>query len=549
MGEYASLRLRNDREFFFSALDVCQDDVGELLRYASAELRLDQEVVFATLAKDPEAVLYIERSLYTCENFVLRMMKAEIDPRALSTYLEQKLRFLDEASLKGIFKVIDTRGVPYFLQQCQKFRKKEIQQSIDRARMKLNCFKAERHIRKACISGDIPDLREALDLAQQFSPAKVRFVQDRLDRTVWERDISAAVEASDCESLSERLSTRPSLSSSLCFEKVLCRVRQGGADCELFHVMRRHLEEKLQSLPNDESQSSLQEQLSLLIGMSAKQIGGKRNDQPEDAKKRRRLEPESMGSPTLSNKDIIIQRVREFILAAEISLEKECKSRSRIYSLEDRAYGLRGGLPHYKPSGWVRISLDAPPQVFEEDWAIGYHGTSVEKIPVIVTEGLRGDKGAEHGQAGSHTMQSIYTTPSIEYAAHPVFAKWKELGEQHWVQMVVEVRVRPGTFREQGGTMANKHWPKDLRWQWAFDSLLFLEWLSENPEDVVVTGIMVREFGKEADPKVYGETASRVRWQPGQRAEDEDEPNFVWTELRAEEFKQRNLFIHCLPEA
>ena len=113
--------------------------------------------------------------------------------------------------------------------------------------------------------------------------------------------------------------------------------------------------------------------------------------------------------------------------------------------------------------------------------------------------------------------------------------------------MVLEVRVRPGTFREQPGTMANKHWPSDLRWQWGFDSLLALEWLSENPADVVITGIMVREFGKNADPSVYGETASKVRWQPGQRPEEEDEPNFVWTELRVQEYRQRNLCIHGVP--
>jgi hypothetical protein len=310
--------------------------------------------------------------------------------------------------------------------------------------------------------------------------------------------------------------------------------------------MRRHLEENLQGLPTDESRLSLQEQLSLLTETSASQIGTKRNIQPCFFK-RQRQNLEKGASPHLSGESRIVQRVREYIGACNVPLDEETKSSSRIYSLEERAYGLRGGLPHYKPSGWVRISLHAPEQVFAEDWAIGYHGTAVHKIPAIVKEGLRGDRGTEHGQASSHTNQSIYTTPSIEYAAHPVFAQWKELGENHWVQMLLEVRVRPGTFREQSGTMAHKHWPLDLRWQWAFDSLLALEWLSENSEDVAITGIMVREFGKEADPNVYGETASKVRWQPGQRLEEEDEPNFVWTKLRAEEFRQRNLYIHTVP--
>ena len=48
-----------------------------------------------------------------------------------------------------------------------------------------------------------------------------------------------------------------------------------------------------------------------------------------------------------------------------------------------------------------------------------------------------------HGQGNSVTKKSIYLSPSIEYAAFPVYAQFFEIGNDHWAQMVVQCRVRP----------------------------------------------------------------------------------------------------------
>jgi hypothetical protein len=68
---------------------------------------------------------------------------------------------------------------------------------------------------------------------------------------------------------------------------------------------------------------------------------------------------------------------------------------------------------------------------FEEDdpcfdWAVGYHGTAPDAIVAIATAGLRtpNERGvrASHGQAGANVVGgTIYTSPCIEYSAHPVY--------------------------------------------------------------------------------------------------------------------------------
>ncbi len=50
--------------------------------------------------------------------------------------------------------------------------------------------------------------------------------------------------------------------------------------------------------------------------------------------------------------------------------------------------------------------------------------------------------------------------------------------------------MRPNAFVEKLGSLANKLWPKDVRIDPNFDSTDRLEWLLENPDDVVVTGLL-----------------------------------------------------------
>ena len=145
---------------------------------------------------------------------------------------------------------------------------------------------------------------------------------------------------------------------------------------------------------------------------------------------------------------------------------------SRTYSLTPDIYGTRAALPYFKPSGWRRLAVaSVPSHVFAEQWPVAYHGTAVGKLDPILDKGLERPKSeadVAHGQAGSRTRASIYLTPSIEYAAFPAYAQFFEIADGHWLQTVLQVRVRPGSFVERHGTLGSKHWPADVRFeQWS----------------------------------------------------------------------------------
>ena len=77
--------------------------------------------------------------------------------------------------------------------------------------------------------------------------------------------------------------------------------------------------------------------------------------------------------------------------------------------------------------------------------------------------------------------------------------------DEHWGQLALQCPVRPGSFTERAGTLGGKYWPQHVRFDPNFDSLDGLEWLLENPEDVVVYGLIVRGFGPSVEG--YGELA------------------------------------------
>ena len=48
--------------------------------------------------------------------------------------------------------------------------------------------------------------------------------------------------------------------------------------------------------------------------------------------------------------------------------------------------------------------------------------------------------------------------------SHPVYSTCLELALDHWVQLVFEVRVRPGSFQIQQSTKSNSnHWDGGVR--------------------------------------------------------------------------------------
>ena len=299
----------------------------------------------------------------------------------------------------------------------------------------------------------------------------------------------------------------------------------------------------------DEAKVVLESELSALLDAP-----GDDNSGQKSADSKRSRSPSSNPQEAGSKKSKLSTTVRDQDLLRQVSqqlsdkgvdLTKQVHQHTRIYSLEPNTYGMRGDFPYFKPCGWLRIALEVPQEVFTDDWPIAYHGTLVQNIPSILTNGLRTERANPRRQAGSLTGKDIYCSPSVEYASFPTYAVFEECGDQHWMQAVLQVRVRPGKFRQQPGTMKKFHWPEDLRWEPSFDSLEGLEWLIGDPKDIVVCGLMVRELGEPADPLVYGEAASKVRF-PANDAQGRPhpEPNYVWSELREKEFRSNGLLLH-----
>ena len=105
-----------------------------------------------------------------------------------------------------------------------------------------------------------------------------------------------------------------------------------------------------------------------------------------------------------------------------------------------------------------------------------YHGTTSQNLPSILLQGLQnpGEPGVSilHGQSYSQTKRTIYLSPSIEYAAFPVYAQLFSLAEaSYWGQLVLQCRVRPDSFIERPGSLGNKYWPEHVRFDPNFNSL------------------------------------------------------------------------------
>lgn len=231
-----------------------------------------------------------------------------------------------------------------------------------------------------------------------------------------------------------------------------------------------------------------------------------------------------------------LKDIADIVNALHGKLDRE---NSRVFSLREASYGDRGGAPYLKPSGWARFALTCPEITALEAWPVAYHGTTLPRALLIAAEGFRYPSSwreVAHGQVYSSTKQTIYCTPSIEYASHPVYSALQEARRGTWLQVVLQVRVRPAKFSPQPGTLGNKHWPRDVRIDPHFPTLEGLEWLIEDPSDVIVTGLLLRELGGGAEARLFGDTAFRVSQGPSG-------PEYEWTRLRAEEFRERGLLM------
>ena len=217
----------------------------------------------------------------------------------------------------------------------------------------------------------------------------------------------------------------------------------------------------------------------------------------------------------------------------------------RCFRVDDKQhYGQRHGQTYWKPHGWVKRRLFVPDYNGCKDWPIAYHGTNPENAAKILLSELRrpGIRGAvqAHGAAGAASQGTIYVSPSIYYAGHPVYAPLNELenSQEKWFQIVLQCKVRPSSFRLKGGTLGNKHWPRDVRMDPNFADLSTIEWLVDDEDDVVVIGLMYRELGRGVDASIYGRLVTQVT-----RNGHPDGPEYAWTKILAKDHRQRGLLV------
>jgi len=214
---------------------------------------------------------------------------------------------------------------------------------------------------------------------------------------------------------------------------------------------------------------------------------------------------------------------------------------TRIYSLQPACYGDRGGVPYFKPVGWRRFAIDIGNFSEYKAWPIAYHGTkSKNACSILLGSGLRCPSESEvaHGSAGAKRLlgqdTAIYVSPALGVAAHPVYSPLHCTGTDTWAQMVLQCRVKPGSYVVQDNTLAEKHWPKHIPMDLNYPDNHGVEWLLRDGADVIVYGVLIRQFGVGVDKTIYGDLCTKVH--PGERG-----PEYVWTELLARENQQRSL--------
>jgi len=171
----------------------------------------------------------------------------------------------------------------------------------------------------------------------------------------------------------------------------------------------------------------------------------------------------------------------------------------------------RGGKPYFCPKGWTRYAIKVAENSAAFDikwgsWHIAYHGTRGRIAPLILKTGLRPNTAGCFAKKGT---SRVYLTPSIEYAAHPRYARpWKKRDKQNqWYQLVFQCRVNPTAVgKAYCETLIlddeNKRIPIDENF-----SNRELEWVipaeSVNDrfiqENIICYGIMIRK--SECDPK------------------------------------------------
>jgi len=162
-----------------------------------------------------------------------------------------------------------------------------------------------------------------------------------------------------------------------------------------------------------------------------------------------------------------------------------------------------GGDPRYEiPVGWCHMKLrhlSTEPTV-DNSWDYGYHGTQARFVLSIIRNRLviPGTRTADgllvSIQPGHIPDQNyIFTSPSIHYASHYVYAwptEWTHGGRKYYVRVVFQIKQKSGTYRISRNTLSSSCWDPSV----SFDNYFKneeVEWVTENPHGIAMEGLLL----------------------------------------------------------
>mmetsp|Transcript_79674 Transcript_79674/g.225546 ORF Transcript_79674/g.225546 Transcript_79674/m.225546 type:complete len:416 (-) Transcript_79674:74-1321(-) len=180
------------------------------------------------------------------------------------------------------------------------------------------------------------------------------------------------------------------------------------------------------------------------------------------------------------------------------------------------ALARRGGVLYRRPPpGWKRVGLRAEGQYADGDawlgnrgrpgeWAVAYHGTSLEAAAQIIREGFR--VGVRHGAAscglrdtrtGQPIGKGVYASPNLCVAECFANGEEKVTGrppacvDGHTLWFVLQCRVRPGAICRPD----NDGYTRTSNDEEASGVDGVFEWVVEVPGDIRPYGVLVRDRG------------------------------------------------------
>eukprot|EP00928_Gymnodinium_smaydae_P047485 TRINITY_DN31700_c0_g1_i1.p1 TRINITY_DN31700_c0_g1~~TRINITY_DN31700_c0_g1_i1.p1 ORF type:complete len:802 (-),score=44.91 TRINITY_DN31700_c0_g1_i1:64-2469(-) len=233
---------------------------------------------------------------------------------------------------------------------------------------------------------------------------------------------------------------------------------------------------------------------------------------------------------------------------------------SKKSTYQAKTLGKHAGWPYYKPDGWLLFRVkpfcaagyqktDVCSEEIQE-WPVAYHGTSCASLASILHAGLRKPKELpgvwrKHGGCNSGPNGSLYLSPSLWYSSHPVYSTLHKIGEEQWAQAVLQLRVRPGSFRRQSSTLGSRHWDARLLIDPNWDIKCIMEWLLDGStierSDAIIVGLMIRVIGHNTDFEKFG-WCPWLSWKRSHSGWIRCKPEYEWTAFLQRCFRQGGFF-------